>query len=341
MATSNNENDIEGYSGIRLRKRYMKLAELEKKMDSLDYIPCHNLSSRVQRSIYVTVKKANNWATIGIVERSIKTDDDMLVLRMTNLRNSYFNLFLLDKSFDRYKDMVKVGTVLGITKPTVLSAEGGIGFQVSHLNQVWHIGESLDMGRCEAYIQEKKRCPATAIGEFCDAHIASVCNVSKNGRMELASGDSGIDIRWSSTSKSRQGKMQFSGVSGGTYSQMKKKEHIYSTKGKRMTSDGKELNKKPVANPQKAAQDKEAWSNFLRGQQNPGAMNIRKIIGISDNQPQTALSKDAFMKVYNKKVPENDEVASKKRTIDQILEMEQRKKNKNKKADDKPKYIYL
>ncbi|ORZ21365.1 hypothetical protein BCR42DRAFT_192225 [Absidia repens] len=263
MATSNNENDIERYSGTRLRKRYMKQAELEKKMDSLDYIPCHNLASRVQRSIYVAVKKANDWATIGIVERSIKADDDMLVLRLTNLRNSYFDLFLLDKSFDRYKDMVKIGTVVGITKPTVLSAEGGIGFQVSHLNQVWHIGESLDMGRCEAYIQEKIRCPATVdrrSGEFCDTHIASVCNVSKNGRMELASGDSGIDIRWSSTSKSRQGKTQFWGVSGGTYSEMKKKEHIYSIKGKRMTSDGKELNKKPVANPQKAAEDKEAWS---------------------------------------------------------------------------------
>lgn len=25
-------------------------------------------------------------------------------------------------------------------------------------------------------------------GEFCDTHIVSVCNVSKNGRMELASG---------------------------------------------------------------------------------------------------------------------------------------------------------
>jgi hypothetical protein len=67
------------------------------------------------------VKKASEWATSGIVERSIQADDGMLVLRLTNLRNSYFDLFLSDKACERYKDVVKAGTVMGITKPTVLS----------------------------------------------------------------------------------------------------------------------------------------------------------------------------------------------------------------------------
>lgn len=99
----------------------MATSLLEKKLQGLDYIPCQHLSTRVQRSIYVVVKKAIEWATIGIVERSIQADDGMLVLRLTNLRNSYFDLFLSDKACERYKDVVKVGTVMGITKPTVLS----------------------------------------------------------------------------------------------------------------------------------------------------------------------------------------------------------------------------
>ncbi|KAI8343617.1 hypothetical protein BC941DRAFT_98095 [Chlamydoabsidia padenii] len=256
-------DDVETNSGIRLRKRYMAAALLVKKLDGIDYIPCQQLSSRVQHSIYVKVKKPNDWATIGIVERSIQTDDGLLVLRLTNLRNSYFDLFLSDKAHDRYKDLVKIGSVIGITKPVVLSTDGTVGFHVNHLNQLWHIGESLDMGRCEAYLQQNKRCPATIdrrSGAFCDTHIVSVCNLSKNGRMELASGDSGIDIRWTSTSQSRQGQIQYQAISDGTYSHMKKKEHVYSIKGKRMTSDGKELNKKPVVDQQKADKEKDAWT---------------------------------------------------------------------------------
>lgn len=99
----------------------MGLTMIDKKMEGLDYIPCQELPTRVQRSIYVVAKKANEWATIGIVERSILADDGMLVLRLTNLRNNYFDLFLSDKACDRYKDMAKIGTVIGITKPTVLS----------------------------------------------------------------------------------------------------------------------------------------------------------------------------------------------------------------------------
>lgn len=99
----------------------MAVSMLEKKLEGLDYIPCQHLSTRVQRSIYVQVKKASEWGTIGIIERSIQADDGMLVLRLTNLRNSYFDLFLSDKACERYKDRAKIGTVLGITKPTVLS----------------------------------------------------------------------------------------------------------------------------------------------------------------------------------------------------------------------------
>ncbi|KAI8097614.1 uncharacterized protein BX664DRAFT_326806 [Halteromyces radiatus] len=344
MSLTKPDKDVETYSGIRLRKRYMKTTDLDNKLATLDYIACNHLSSRIKPSIYVEIKKPKDWATIGIVERSIKTDNAMLVLRLTDLRNCYIDLFLLGKANERYKDLVKVGTVLGVTKPTVLSSEDAVGLQVNHLQQIWHIGESLDMGRCEAYIQPPKRCSATIdrrSGVFCDLHITSICNLSKNGRMELASGDSGIDIRWASTVQSKEGQTHYKDVSGSLYSKIKKKEHIYTIKDIRMTSDGKQVNKKPVIDKQKIANEKESWTKFLKGHNDPGAMNIRKIIGIQDDQPSTALSKEALLKVHNTTILDVKEKASKKRSIDQILELEQRRKNKNKKQDDKQVYIDL
>lgn len=74
--------------------------------------------------------------------------------------------------------------------------------------------------------------------------------------------DSGMDIRWTTTSTSKHGEIVYKSVSEGktAYTQIDK-EYSYVIPDKcTMTSDGKELNKKPVVDQQKLAKEKNAWT---------------------------------------------------------------------------------
>ncbi|KAI9309444.1 hypothetical protein BJ944DRAFT_571 [Cunninghamella echinulata] len=179
------------------RERYLSSKTLAKYFEKDTFIPCHQLSNHVAKyqSIRVGVRPSNNWATIGIIDRSIDTPNKVLVLRMTNMRSNHYYIFLVGKAYEHCKEKkVKVGTILGITNPTLLrptTVGATVGLSAKYLNQLWVIGESLDICRCRASLLKDKQCTVMIdrrSGEYCDSHIASICNLSKNGRMELASG---------------------------------------------------------------------------------------------------------------------------------------------------------
>ncbi|KAI9309443.1 hypothetical protein BJ944DRAFT_576 [Cunninghamella echinulata] len=150
-----------------------------------------------------------------------------------------------------------------------------------------------------------------------------------------------MDIRWTTTSKSKNGQTIYKSVSEGmaSYSQIDKEySYIIPDKGT-MTSDGKELNKKPVVDEKKLAKEKRAWTEFLRGRNDPGAAMIRKIKGIKEEEQHSALSKEAILRIHNEHVLDDKEKAAKKRSVDEILN--QRKKPKQSNKEDEKKYIYL
>ncbi|CAO3628527.1 unnamed protein product [Cunninghamella blakesleeana] len=346
---SENIEDIEEYSGFRLKERYVSSKTLANQFEKDIFIPCHQINQHVAKyqSIRVGQRPSGNWATIGIIDSSIdNTTNKVLILRMTNMRSNHYHIFLIGKAYEDCKEKLKVGTVFSIIKPTILrptNVGATVGLSAKHLNQICIIGESMDICRCKGYLLKNKQCTIMIdrrSGEYCDTHIASICNFSKNSRMELASGDSGMDIRWTTTSTSKHGQTVYKSVSDGktAYDQINKEYSYVIPDICTMTSDGKELNKKPVVDQQKLAKEKNAWTKFLKGRNDPGAEMIRKIKGIKEEENNTVLSKEANLRIHNTILMDDKDKANKRKAVDEILKL--RKKIKDGEEDDK-KYIYL
>ncbi|CAO3646308.1 unnamed protein product [Cunninghamella echinulata] len=68
--SNNAPEDIEEYSGFRLKERYLSSKALAKYFEKDIFIPCHQLNNHVAKyqSIRVGVRPSNNWATIGIID---------------------------------------------------------------------------------------------------------------------------------------------------------------------------------------------------------------------------------------------------------------------------------
>ncbi|KAI8073890.1 hypothetical protein BC940DRAFT_289446 [Gongronella butleri] len=318
--------DIEPHSGFRLKKRLMPFAKVDKQLLQDRLVPCHELASHVAQwtSIRVGHKPDANWATLAIVERVIVGDeaDQVLVAQLTNMRGVVFYAFVTGKAFKTYRDKIPMGTVVGVARPTILrpaDVQAPVGLGVQNVHQLFLVGVSKDMDLCEAYVgsngneDDAKRCSATVdrrSGTLCDRHTIHMCGQSRNGRMELASGDSGIEIGWATTSVDRKnGRTNYQRLDAALATSARiKRTYTYIVPGKGpMNTMAKIINKTPTVDKAKVEKDKKAWTNFLDGRTDPGAMMIRKVKGIEEKKQVNVLSKEAFLKIHNKSKVDKEE----------------------------------
>ncbi|ORX52413.1 hypothetical protein DM01DRAFT_1336786 [Hesseltinella vesiculosa] len=264
------------------------------------------------------------------------------------MRGYVFYVFFSGKAADQFKNKIRMGSIVGFTKPTILrpgDVDSAVGLHVAHLYQVWLIGTSKDLGQCEAYVNNTTQCPATLdqrSGTLCDKHLVTICGKSKNTRMEFASGDSGLEIGWATTKLARNGQTKYQRMDVASQaSKNMNKTFTYVIPGKGpINTLGKLIRKEVVQDPKKVAKEKKAWTQFLEGRSDPGAMMIRKLKGIEEKEAVNVLSKEAFLKIHNKTPMEKEEAQAKKRSIDMLLAQQQRKKAK-KLNDEDPKFVYL
>ncbi|KAI9311200.1 hypothetical protein BX666DRAFT_1998878 [Dichotomocladium elegans] len=358
------ERDLEVNSKFWLKKRLADTIDIERKFLRNTYVPFDLLPRHVQqfRSIYVGQRPNHHWATIGVVDRSIQRKT-FGVCRLTDMRGLRAHLFVMGKAYTAYEKQLEAGAVLGVFEPTIVwssDQDADVGLLVTSPDHILLIGTSYDMVRCQQMIRQDKQCDAMVdgrSGSFCDRHLARLCSKSKNTRMELASGDSAIEVRWarlthtdrgdkylaasnsssssssSSSSKSRNGNQTIA-----------KMEFTYTIKGRgAITSEGIELHAKKQANTKI---DKKALAEALRGRTDPGSAMIRKVHGIKDDRSNLpAVSREAMLKMgmSTRQVLSKEEEAAKKRSIDQLLKTTANQ-NGGGGGDDpqkKPRYIYL
>ncbi|KAI9266517.1 hypothetical protein BDA99DRAFT_505902 [Phascolomyces articulosus] len=316
---------------LRLKKGYISSPDLESIFMSNAFISMDQLTIHVNKfkSIRVGQKPSKEWGTVGVIDQ-VKTypvqieeqkeeqdsknnkkkgNNKFCIARVSNMSGVYFHLFVFGKAYKEFKDKLQVARVISVLKPDIARSSdrtADIALYVDSYEQLLIIGESEDLVQCSQFIRPSKQCPAMLdgrTGTLCNYHIELACKASKNSRMELASGDGGLEVRYA--------KVSAAGKSGRSMYQLTQPErkldreftYVFEGRGA-ITSEGKELNTK---HPKKNIEDlkkNEELAGFLKGKSDPGAEMIRKIIGIQEEKKpkSNGLSVEAMLKMgYNHK----------------------------------------
>ncbi|KAI8378568.1 hypothetical protein BD560DRAFT_389771 [Blakeslea trispora] len=187
--------DIEPRSGFRIKKRLVSNAKCDIGLKNVEYVALKDVESRTQlhNSIHVGVKPSSHWSTMGVIDQCFP-QTDLCVTRITDMRGIHVPLYITGKALTKYDYAIGLGSIIAIKRPFLLKpTETGqqVALHVDQIQQMWIIGQSLDLVQCAGYIKKETQCSAwtdSRTGEFCDKHLQKVYNYSKNGRMELASG---------------------------------------------------------------------------------------------------------------------------------------------------------
>ncbi|GAA5811215.1 hypothetical protein MFLAVUS_004646 [Mucor flavus] len=344
--------DIDSRSGLRLRRRLFSAKQCDKGLQNVEFVPLNKVSAHtaLYNSIHVGIKPTKDWATIGVIDKCYP-HSDLCVTRITDMRGAYMNVYITGKAYLKYEQELGMGSVIAIKRPFLLKpteANHSIALHVDHIQQGWVIGQSLDLIQCVSYTSKDSQCSEwTDIrsGDYCDTHLARVCNYSKNGRMELASGDSGFDIRWATQTKQIDGSYLYESkretvdpLAKLMSNARSKLKEAYYIKGKGLVAiDGSLIRKKLAQRKETTEAEKDEIQKFLKGRRDPGAEMIRKIKGIKDERPRTVLSKEALDKMgIGSRQLTTEEEESKKRSIEAL-----NKANLDNKNPKKPRYVVL
>ncbi|KAI7870591.1 hypothetical protein BDF14DRAFT_1771513 [Spinellus fusiger] len=186
------------------------VVDMEMRLMTCRFIPVHRLEEHAAlfHATRIGVKPLSDWATVGVIDRCL-TKDKFTVAKVTNLRGHYFHVFIFGLPHRQYR--LKVGSVIAIYRPIVLQPtelNSSVALYVNDKKQIWVVGESKDLAKCQAFVSSDKQCDVmidSRAGEFCDSHIKRAFGLSRNTRMELASGDTGLDVRWTQQRQTKQG----------------------------------------------------------------------------------------------------------------------------------------
>ncbi|KAG1441804.1 hypothetical protein G6F56_011325 [Rhizopus delemar] len=242
----------------------------------------------------IGTKPSADWATIGVVDKCVLRED-FCVVRITNLKGDYIYVYITDNAYKKFENAIGMGSVMVFKRPLVLTAnkpKGDAALQVKLVQQMWVIGQSSDLKACEGYSKQGKVCEEwidIRAGEYCDAHLTKVCNYSKNGRMELASGNTGIDIRWAIAVKQADGRIGYQTKrqpdSYSAATQKTTKVDSYYIKGKGVINVKGELFKKALQEKTNISDNSAQLKEFLKERRDNGSEMIRKLKGIAEEKP--------------------------------------------------------
>ncbi|KAL9545157.1 hypothetical protein MBANPS3_007277 [Mucor bainieri] len=363
--------DVEEHSGLRVKRRIVSASKCKTGLQNVEFVPIQNVENRTKQyfSIHVGVKPSKDWGTIGVVDKCVSLSD-FCVTRITDMRGSFCNLYITGKAFSQNQNNVGMGSIIAIKRPFLLKpteTHHTIGLHVDQVQQMWVIGQSKDLAQCHSYVRRDVRCTEwtdiqsdddqeqltmgdSRSGDYCDKHLERVCNYSKNGRMELAGGDSGFDIRWATQKRQADGSILYESKRDKPVNPLArhlsntprwaKDKEAYYLKGKGLVAvDGTLIQKTAPPKREPTAAEKQELTEFLKGRRDPGAEMIRKIKGIKEESPRTALSKEVLDKLgIGIKTLTEEEEQSKKRSFEALSKASEKDKDDSQK---KPRYVYL
>ncbi|KAK5815915.1 hypothetical protein F5H01DRAFT_379616 [Linnemannia elongata] len=145
----------------------------------------------------------DHWMVAGVV--GAKSKPKMTAkkvqychFQLSDLRSAMINVFLFRDVMERHYEGLRIGDVVAILNPKVLSqAEraGTLGVEVEHPDCLLVLGTSTDFGLCEAVKLNGDNCNRPLdkrASSYCSYHIMMVANKGRNQRGSLIVGTSSI-----------------------------------------------------------------------------------------------------------------------------------------------------
>ncbi|KAI8885432.1 hypothetical protein K501DRAFT_215590 [Backusella circina FSU 941] len=338
--------DCDGRTGFRIRKRLPKCGPWELGLMDFQYIPIDQVQKHVKlfNSIQVGIRPSEDWFTTGIVDNST-VNDDYCVTQFSDMRGSAVHVYVTGKAFKKFSYAIGMGSIISVKKPHILKpteVNTPFALHVDQVQQMWVVGQSLDLVQCQAFVKRDKQCEEWTdgrSGEYCRTHLTTLYNKSKNGRMELVSGNAAIDIRWANIKTSNSGQVSYESKDkqlADSLLKRRKLKNAYFIKGKGLVSiEGKIIKQNTPPKKVDSNADKTNLAEFLKGRHDPGAEMIRQLKGIKEETPRTVLSNEALTKMgIGRNLLTKEEEDAKKRSFDNLLQQ-----SANQKVNKKPRYV--
>ncbi|XP_010531537.1 PREDICTED: protein MCM10 homolog isoform X2 [Tarenaya hassleriana] len=188
-----NLNDVEKFSGLRIRNQLLSPAEISDRFSEIRFVRLPTI-----KNLLVGDRLSGCWATIGVLtEKGLPKTSSIgqpyCVWKLSCLNVEPVSLFLFgDAYLKNCKE--KAGTVLGLFNCSVRKDNMGHGFSlsVSSAGQIVKIGASADYGVCNGKKKDGIHCTSVINkrqGAFCKFHKLNASDTFATKRTELKGGN--------------------------------------------------------------------------------------------------------------------------------------------------------
>ncbi|CAH2061649.1 unnamed protein product [Thlaspi arvense] len=191
--SSNLNNDIEKFSGLRLRNQLLSPAEISDLFSDIRFVRLPTI-----KNLLVGDKLSGCWATMGVLTekgqpKTSSIGQPYAIWKFGSLNENTVSLFLFGDAYKK-NESEKAGTVFGLFNCSVRNDKVGRDFSLSvnSAKQMVKLGVSADYGVCTAKRKDGTTCTSVVNkrqGAFCKIHKLNASDRFATARTELKGGN--------------------------------------------------------------------------------------------------------------------------------------------------------
>ncbi|ESQ45995.1 hypothetical protein EUTSA_v10000193mg [Eutrema salsugineum] len=190
---SSNLNDIEKFSGLRIRNQLLSPAEINDRFSDIRFVRLPTI-----KNLLMGDKLSGCWATMGVLTEKGQPKTSSIgqpygIWKIGSLNQNTVSLFLFGDAYKNYQTEM-AGTVFGLFNCSVRKDKvgGDFSLSVNSAKQMVKLGVSADYGVCTAKRKDGTTCTSVVNkrqGAFCNIHKLNASDKFVTARTELKGGN--------------------------------------------------------------------------------------------------------------------------------------------------------
>ncbi|KAG7567112.1 Zinc finger Mcm10/DnaG-type [Arabidopsis thaliana x Arabidopsis arenosa] len=192
-SNNSNANDIDKFSGLRIRNQLLSPAEISDLFSDIRFVRLPTI-----KNLLMGDKLSGCWATMGVLTEKGQPKTSSIgqpygIWKIGSLNENTVSLFLFGDAYKK-NETEKAGTVFGLLNCSVRKDKGGREFSLSvnSAKQMVKLGVSADYGVCTAKRKDGTTCTSVVNkrqGAFCKIHKLNASDKFATMRTELKGGN--------------------------------------------------------------------------------------------------------------------------------------------------------
>ncbi|CAA0368123.1 putative minichromosome maintenance protein [Arabidopsis thaliana] len=192
-SNNSNTNDIEKFSGLRIRNQLLSPAEISDLFSDIRFVRLPTI-----KNLLMGDKLSGCWATMGVITEKGQPKTSSIgqaygIWKIGSLNENNVSLFLFGDAYKK-NQTEKAGTVFGLFNCSLRKDNGGREFSLSvnSAKQMVRLGVSADYGVCTAKRKDGTTCTSVVNkrqGAFCKIHKLNASDKFATMRTELKGGN--------------------------------------------------------------------------------------------------------------------------------------------------------